>query len=129
MKKQVNYKVNGKEWEEAKDRAFAKLVKKVKVDGFREGKVPRNVFEKKFGTGDIISEAMQDVLDKKYTETVINEKLIPVVDPKLEIVSMNDEGFEANITFILDPEVKLGKYKELKVKKDKVEVTKEVIDH
>ena len=123
MKKQVNYKVNKEEWKEAKDRAFAKLVKKVKVDGFREGKVPRSVFEKKFGTGDIISEAMQDVLDKKYTETVINEKLIPVVEPKLEIVSMDDEGFEANVTFILDPEVKLGEYKGLKVKKDKVKVT------
>ena len=129
MKKQVNYKVNKEEWEEAKTRAFTKLVKKVKVDGFREGKVPRSVFEKKFGTGDIISEAMQDVLDKKYTETVINEKLIPVVEPKLEIVSMDDDGFEANVTFILDPEVKLGAYKELKVKKDKVKVTKEEVDH
>ena len=47
MKKQVNYKVNGEEWKEAKDKAFNKLVKKVKIDGFREGKVPRNVFEKK----------------------------------------------------------------------------------
>lgn len=129
MKKQVNYKVNGEEWEEAKTRAFAKLVKKVKVDGFREGKVPRNVFEKKFGTGDIISEAMEEMLDKKYAETIVNDKLIPVVEPKLEIVSMDDNGFEANVTFILDPEVKLGKYKELKVKKDKVKVTKEEINH
>ena len=129
MKKQVNYKVSGEEWTEAKDRAFAKLSKKVKVDGFREGKVPRNVFEKKFGTGDIISEAMQDVLDKKYAETIVSEKLVPVVEPKLEIVSMDDNGFEVNITFISDPEVKLGKYKELKVKKDKVKVTKEEIEH
>lgn len=129
MKKQVNYKVNGEEWTEAKDKAFAKLVKKVKVDGFRNGKVPRNVFEKKFGTGDIISEAMQELLDKKYAETIIKEKLVPVVEPKLEIVSMDDNGFEANVTFILDPEVKLGKYKELKVKKDKVKVTKEEIEH
>ena len=129
MKKQVNYKVIGEELTEAKDRAFAKLSKKVKVDGFREGKVPRNVFEKKFGTGDIISEAMQDVLDKKYAETIVSEKLVPVVEPKLEIVSMDDNGFEVNITFISDPEVKLGKYKELKVKKDKVKVTKEEIEH
>ena len=129
MKKQVNYKVNGAEWTEAKDRAFAKISKKVKIDGFREGKVPRNVFEKKFGTGDIISEAMEEMVEKKYTETIVKEKIIPVVEPKLEIVSANDEGFEVNITFILDPEVKLGKYKELKVKKEKVKVTKEEIEH
>lgn len=129
MKKQINYKVEGTEWNEAKDRAFNKLVKKVKVDGFREGKVPRNVFEKKYGTGDIISEAMEELVDKKYTEVIVKEKLIPVVEPKLEIVKADDNGFEVNMTFILDPEVKLGKYKELKVKKDKVKVTKEEIDH
>lgn len=129
MKKQVNYKVNGEEWTEAKDRAFAKLVKKVKVDGFREGKVPRNIFEKKYGTGDIIREAMEEMLDKKYSETIINEKIIPILEPKLEIVSLDDNGFEANVTFILEPEVKLGEYKGLKVKKDKIKVTKEEIEH
>jgi len=129
MKKQVNYKVSGEEWIEAKDRAFAKLSKKVKVDGFREGKIPRNVFEKKFGTGDIISTAMEDMVEKKYAETIIEEKLVPVVEPKLEIVSADDNGFEVNMTFILDPEVKLGKYKELKVKKEKVKVTKEEVEH
>ena len=108
MKKQVNYKVNGEEWKEAKDKAFNKLVKKVKIDGFREGKVPRNVFEKKYGTGDIISEAMEDLVQKKYGEVIITEKLIPVVEPKLEIVKADDEGFEVNMTFILDPEVTLG---------------------
>ena len=129
MKKQVNYKVSGEEWKEAKDKAFASLVKKVKVDGFRAGKVPRNVFEKKFGTGDIISTAMEEMVEKKYAETIVEEKLVPVVEPKLEIVKADDDGFEVNMTFILDPEVKLGKYKELNVKKDKVKVTKEEIDH
>lgn len=129
MKKQINYKVSGEEWTAAKDKAFAKLVKKVKVDGFREGKVPRSVFEKKYGTGDIISEAMQDMIDVKYTDVIVKEKIVPVVEPKLEIVNADDEGFEVNMTFILDPEVKLGEYKGLKVKKEKVKVTKEEIDH
>lgn len=129
MKKQINYKVSGEEWNNAKDKAFNKVVKKVKVDGFREGKVPRNIFEKKYGTGDIISAAMEELVDKKYNEVIVTEKLVPVVEPKLEIVSATDEGFEVNMTFILDPEVKLGKYKELKVKKEPVKVTKEEIDH
>ena len=118
MKKIVNYKVNGEEWKVAKDNAFVKLSKKVKVDGFREGKVPRSVFEKKYGTADIISTAMEDKVQEKYAKTITEEKLFPVVEPKLEIVKADDEGFEVNMTFILDPEVKLGKYKELKVKKD-----------
>lgn len=129
MKKQINYKVSGEEWSKAKDKAFAKVSKNVKVDGFRQGKVPRNVFEKKYGTGDIVRSAMEDLIDAKYGEIIVTEKLIPAVEPKLEIVSAADDGFEVNITIITDPEVKLGKYKELKVKKDKVEVTKEEIEH
>lgn len=129
MKKQVNYKVTGKEWEEAKTRAFTKISKKAKIDGFREGKVPRSVFEKKYGTGDIISAAMEEMVDAKYRDVIISEKIIPVIEPKLEIVTADDNGFEVNMTFILSPEVKLGKYKELKVKKDKVKVTKEEIEH
>ncbi|MBQ8192998.1 MAG: trigger factor [Bacilli bacterium] len=129
MKKQVNYKVTGKEWEEAKTKAFTKISKKAKIDGFREGKVPRSVFEKKYGTGDIISAAMEEMVDAKYRDVIISEKIIPVIEPKLEIVTADDNGFEVNMTFILSPEVKLGKYKELKVKKDKVKVTKEEIEH
>ena len=129
MKKQINYKVSGEEWSKAKDKAFAKVSKNAKVDGFRQGKVPRNVFEKKYGTGDIVRSAMEDLIDAKYGEIIVTEKLIPAVEPKLEIVSADDDGFEVNITIITDPEVKLGKYKELKVKKDKVEVTKEEIEH
>ena len=71
MKEEVVIKVEGKEWKEAKDKAFNKLVKKVKIDGFREGKVPRNVFEKKYGTGDIISEAMEDLVQKKIIITKV----------------------------------------------------------
>ena len=129
MKKQINYKVSGEEWSKAKDKAFAKVSKNAKVDGFRQGKVPRNVFEKKYGTGDIVRSAMEDLIDAKYGEIIVTEKLIPAVEPKLEIVSADDDGFEVNITIITDPEVQLGKYKELKVKKDKVEVTKEEIEH
>lgn len=129
MKKTVNYKVNGEEWTKAKDEAFAKIVKKAKVDGFRQGKVPRNVFEKKYGTGDIISEAMEKIVDAKYAETIVKEKLVPVVEPKLEIEKASDDELAFKITFILDPEVKLGNYKGLKVKKEEAKVTKKEIEH
>ena len=129
MKKTVNYKVSGKEWEEAKDKAFKEIAKNAKVDGFRKGKVPRNVFEKRYGTSDILREAMEELINKKYTEVMIEEKLIPVLEPSLNIKSLDDKGFEVDMVFILDPEVTLGEYKGLKVKKDKVKVTKEEIEH
>ena len=129
MKKTVNYKVSGKEWEEAKDKAFKEIAKNAKVDGFRKGKVPRNVFEKRYGTSDILREAMEELINKRYTEVMVEEKLIPVLEPSLNIKSLDDKGFEVDMVFILDPEVTLGEYKGLKVKKDKVKVTKEEIEH
>ena len=56
---------------------------------------------------------MEEMVDKKYTEVIVKEKIVPVVEPKLEIVNADDKGFEVNMTFILDPEVKLGEYKGL----------------
>ena len=73
MKKQVNYKVSGEEWTEAKDRAFAKLSKNAKIDGFRAGKVPRNVFEKKYGTGDIISTAMEELVRRNMQKQLLRK--------------------------------------------------------
>ena len=47
--KEIEIKIEGKEWEEALDKAFEKANKKVKIDGFRPGKAPKDVFIKKYG--------------------------------------------------------------------------------
>ena len=46
---EVVIKIEGKEWSKALDKAFQERVKKVDIDGFRKGKVPRDIYEKKFG--------------------------------------------------------------------------------
>ncbi|MBQ6494618.1 MAG: trigger factor [Bacilli bacterium] len=127
MKKEVNYKVTGKEWEEAKDKAFDKLNAKHTIDGFRQGKAPRNIFEKKF-PGEIVMEAANNLIDKRYREIVMDKDLKPVVEPKVNIVKLDDNELEVNFTIISEPEVKLGKYKDLGVKKEAVKVTKEEIN-
>ena len=127
MKKEVNYKVTGKEWEEAKDKAFDKLNANHTIDGFRQGKAPRNIFEKKF-PGEIVMEAANNLIDKRYREIVMDKDLKPVVEPKVNIVKLDDNELEVNFTIISEPEVKLGKYKDLGVKKEAVKVTKEEIN-
>lgn len=129
MKRQFNYKVDGKEWEEAKSKAFDKIVKNKNVDGFRKGKIPRSVFEKRYGNYDIVIEASEDLINKEYRRIILEEKIVPLVEPKLEIVKEDNDGLEVNIIFIVDSEVELGKYKGLNIKKDKVEVTKEEVEH
>ena len=126
MKKDISYKVTGKEWNEAKDKAFNKLNAKHTIDGFRQGKVPRSIFEKKF-PGEIVMEAANNLIDKKYREIILDKDLKPVVEPKVNIVKLDDECLEVNFTVVSEPKVKLGKYKDLGVKKEAVKVTKEEI--
>jgi len=128
MKKVINYKVEGNVWQEAQDKAFTKLNAKAKIDGFRPGKAPRAVFEKKYGAIEIYTEAADKLIQERYTKILTEDKLLPVVEPKVEIVKLEQDILEVNYTIILDPEVKLGEYKNLTVKKEKVKVSKEEID-
>lgn len=126
MKKVINYVANKKEWEEAQTKEFNKLNKKVKFDGFRPGKAPRAMVEKKYGA-DILIDAANSLIDKEYRRILFEDKIIPILDPKIELVKSSKEELEVNFTLITEPEVKLGKYKDLGIKKDAVKVSKEEI--
>ena len=107
MKKVVNYKVNGEEWVKACDKAFLKLNKNAKIDGFRPGKAPRSMFEKKYGKGEITMEAANDLIDSKYHSIIVDDKLIPVVEPKVDIVKIDDKELEVNFMIMGDISKKL----------------------
>jgi len=122
-----NYKVEGKEWEGALDKAFNKLNKKVKIDGFRPGKAPRNVFEKKYGKTDLYVEASDELVHEYYHKIIEEKNIVPVAEPQVNLVKLDDDGMEVNFTFFVAPEVKLGKYKNLGVKKETAKATKKEI--
>ena len=129
MKKVINLKVENEKWESAQEKAFNKLNKKASIDGFRPGKAPRNIFEKKYGAQEILLEAADMLIHEKYHDIIENDKILPVIEPKIDIVEVTKEKMEVNFTFITKSEVKLGKYKNLKAKKAKVKVEKEEIEH
>lgn len=126
MKKVINYKVQKEEWEVLKNEAFKKLNAKATIDGFRKGKAPRNVFERNY-PGQIVMEAADVAIDKEYKRIIIEDKILPILEPKVDLVKVNDNELEVNFTFITEPEVKLGEYKNLGVKKETVKVTKEEV--
>ena len=72
-------------------------------------------------------EAANNLIDKKYVEIINDKEIIPVVEPKVNITKIDDEGLEATFTIVTEPEVKLGDYKDLPIKKDTVRVTKDEI--
>ena len=126
MKKVVNYKTQKEDWEKAKEQAFKKISPKYQIDGFRKGKAPRSVFERNY-PGQIIMEAADIVVDKEYNRILSEGKILPILEPKIDVVKVTDDELEVNFTFILEPVVKLGEYKNLDVKKSAVKVSKEEI--
>lgn len=126
---EIEVKIEKEEWKEKIDKAFLKLQKNAKVDGFRKGKVPRNVFEKMHGKETIWYEAINDSLDEKYVGILTEKKLVPIIRPEIDVINVNDEEAVIKFTITTKPEVKIKKYKGLNVKKEKAKVTKEEVDH
>ena len=129
MKQEFSLVVKGKEWVELQDKAFEKVNKKAKIDGFRPGKAPRSAYEKKYGKQDILFEAADMAIKKEYERLLTKEKVMPVIEPKVDLVKCDDKELEVKFVFVVEPKIELGKYTNLGVKKEKVKVTKEEIDH
>ena len=125
----IEVKIEGKEWEAALDKAFAKKQKTVKVDGFRPGKVPRSVFEKRFGKEALYFEAADEVVPEAYMKAMGDSKLEPIVQPSVNIKDISADGVVFEFKVVTKPEVIIKNYKGLGIKPDKVEVTDEEIDH
>ena len=127
--KEITIKIEGKEWQDALDKAFEKANKKFKIDGFRQGKAPKEVFIKKYGEESLFMDAADLVLQPAYQKMLDENKDVEIVaQPEVALKSISKDGVEFVFTITTKPEVKLGKYKKLGVKKEKVEVTKEEIE-
>ena len=124
---EIEIKVEGKEWEDAITKSFNKNVQNVKVDGFRKGKVPRNIFEKKFGKESLYNDAIDFVLQEKYATVINDSKLIPIIQPTIDIKEIDDEKLVLTFRITTKPEVKVEKYTKLGVKKGEVKVTDEEV--
>ncbi|HPE14895.1 MAG TPA: trigger factor [Bacilli bacterium] len=126
--KTYNIKIENEEFEKAVDEAFEKKVKDIKLDGFRKGKVPKDIYMKRFGKASLYSEVVDILLPTAYQKVISDNKVLPVVQPKVDIKSMTDDGVEFEFVVVTKPDVNIKKYKGLKVKKAEIKVSQEEID-
>ena len=130
MEKQIEIKIDGKKWEDALDKAFKKANKKAKIDGFRPGHAPKEVFLKKYGKESLYMDAADAVLNDAYEQMLKKSKDVELVaQPEIALKSIDEKGVTFNFTLTTRPEVKLKKYKGLKVKKESAKGTKEEVNH
>jgi trigger factor len=124
----IEIKIEGKEWADCLDSSFKKKVKDIKVDGFRKGAIPKEVYIKKFGIESLYTDAVDMVVGSAYEKALKDNNLTPFAEPKVDIKGISDSTIIFEFTIVTKPEITLGAYKNLKVKKDKIEVTKEEIE-
>ncbi|RIW37732.1 trigger factor [Bacillus salacetis] len=112
------------------DAAFKKVVKQVNVPGFRKGKMPRGMFEKRFGVESLYQDALDVILPEAYAKAIEETGIQPVDRPDIDIEQM-EKGKELifTATVTVKPEVKLGEYKGLEVEKMETEVTSEDVEN
>ncbi|QUM68026.1 trigger factor [Staphylococcus delphini] len=118
--------VPAEEVDKALDQAFKKVVKQLNVPGFRKGKVPRQIFEQRFGVEALYQDAVDILLPKAYSEAVQETGINPVDQPEIEVTQIEKgQPFTFDATVIVEPEVQLGDYKGLEIEKQNTEVTEE----
>ena len=127
--KKETIKIEGKKWTDAVEAAVDKALKNANMPGFRKGHVPKDVFLKKNPKEAFYMDAANVCLNDAYMELLKkNKDLELVAEPQIDIKNIDEKGIEFEFTLTLKPEVKLGKYTGLKVKKEEVKVSKEEIN-
>ena len=129
--KEIKMELEGKEWEKCLDKAFNKNNKKAKIDGFRPGKAPKDVFIKKYGIESLFMDAADEAIYIAYDKVMSeNKDLLDklVARPDINIESIDEKKIVLKFVLIMRPEVKLGKYTDLGVKKARATATKKEIE-
>ena len=111
------------------DELLGKYTKTAHIKGFRKGKAPGEVIERKFGEG-IKQEAAANIIEKSlkqiFEET--EKKPLPYVTPTLEGDELDpdlEKDFTFTVTYDTFPDIELGTYKEIEIEEPQVEVTEE----
>lgn len=121
--------IDATEFEKGIQKAYLKERGKFNIPGFRKGKTPRKIIETQYGKGVFFEEAINIVFPEHYTSAIDELKLEPVDRPEIDIENVDDEtGIVITAEVTVKPDVKLGEYKNLEVKKVEHEVTDEDID-
>lgn len=125
----LTIEVSAAEFEKALEDAFLKNKNKISIPGFRKGKVPRQIVEKMYGSGIFYEDAANALIPDAYSEALDECEEDIVSSPEIDVTQIEKgKSFIFTATVALKPEVKLGKYKGVKVEATDVTVTDEEVD-
>ena len=129
----LTIEVNEEEFKPSIDHAYEHIAEGVQIPGFRKGKVPAAILDKRVGRPAILAHAINDGLDPIYRKAVEENKLRPIGQPQADVKQAPDEEtFKGTLIVEIEvevrPEIKLPAYRGLKVKVDEIKVSAEEVD-
>ncbi|MFS1513943.1 trigger factor [Chengkuizengella sp. SCS-71B] len=125
----LNIEVDESQVADALDQAFKKVAKKANVPGFRKGKVPRQIFEARFGVESLYQDALDIILPIAYSGAIMETKIDPIDRPEIDIEQF-EKGKPLKFTAKVQvkPEVNLGEYKGLEIPEKDFSVSDESLE-
>ena len=125
----LTIEASAEDLEKAIEKAYQKQKGQISIPGFRKGKVPRQMVEKMYGKEVFYEDAANALIPDAYEKALAECEEDIVSSPKIEVTQIEaGKPFVFTATVALKPEVKLGKYKGVKIDKIDTEVTEEEVD-
>ena len=117
------------EFENAQIKAYQQNKNKFQIDGFRKGKAPRSIIEKRYGEGIFFEDAIDLLFSEHYAKALAELELEVIDSPAAEFSKIaKGEGFTATITVPCYPVVEVKDYKGVEIEKVEQEVKYEDVD-
>ncbi len=117
------------ELEKASDKAYRKLVQKVDVQGFRRGKAPRSLLERKIGKEYIYQEGLDELISESYRSALKEHELTPITQPELDApVFEMGQPYHFSLKVPIITPVELGDYASLHFEREDADVTSEEVE-
>lgn len=125
----LTIEASAEELEKAINSAYQKQRGKISIPGFRKGKVPRQIIERMYGKEVFYEDAANELIPTAYEKALDECEEDIVSSPKIEVTQIESgKPFIFTALVALKPDVKLGKYKGIKVDKVDVKVTEDEIN-
>ena len=126
----LTFNIEAEKFEEAMKKVYAKTAKYFNIPGFRKGKAPMQLVERQYGSAIFYEDAFNELVPDLYDEAIRENKVEAVSRPNIDIVQM-EKGKELIFTATVEtkPEVELGKYKGIEIKKVEYTTSDKDVEH
>jgi trigger factor len=125
----VNVDFSWEELEKASDKAYRKLVQKVDIQGFRRGRAPRSLLERKLGKESIYQEGLDDLMNEAYRGALKEHNIVPLTQPELDAPLFEiGQPYHFSLKVPILPSVELGDYHSLHFDRPEADVTSEEVE-